>query len=319
MPGLDVHAHLIPPTVLSAARRGSEGLAFRDGDLLVGDDVVPTASLARPDDLVAWLDQHHLDRAVVSVPPPLFRHQLAGSAARRWSELVNEGLELLVAAYGGRLERFAHLPMGDPPAAADGAANLGDGWSGVAIGTMAGASMLDDRALAPVWESLEDRLVFIHPVTGPDRRLDRYYLHNLLGNPYETGLAAAALVFAGVPDRFPRLRFCLAHAGGVTAALAGRWQRGFETARPGVPRLAVPPRQALGRFFVDSLAHSPDVLALALSVFGPSQVLFGSDWPFPMGSPAPEADLSGLDESRRQAILEENAARALGRPTAPAS
>ena len=62
-------------------------------------------------------------------------------------------------------------------------------------------------------------------VIGAGTRLSRFYLNNFLGNPFDTAIAAAHLVFGGVLDRFPKLEVCLPHAGGVTPYLMGRLSR----------------------------------------------------------------------------------------------
>ena len=62
-------------------------------------------------------------------------------------------------------------------------------------------------------------------------------------------------------------------------------ERGFETARPGMDLKLERPILAARRFYVDSIAHHPGVLALAEDVVGKDHVLYGSDWPFPMGLP----------------------------------
>jgi aminocarboxymuconate-semialdehyde decarboxylase len=176
---------------------------------------------------------------------------------------------------------LGQLPLHDPAAATVAKALAGEGvFSGFALGT-AGFGGLDE-----VWQVLDalEAFTLIHPGHSPDKRLSAYYLSNLLGNPYETGLAAAELVFADVPGRFPGIRFCLCHGGGVTAALAGRWQRGIDTARPGIEPPSLSVAEALRRFYVDDLVHDPAVLALLQTTFGADQVLAGSDWPFPMGS-----------------------------------
>lgn len=273
MAGWDVHTHLIPPTVLAAASRRAFGLAVEDGFLLVDGERLPLKRLADPAALLHWIDEQSLDGAVVSVPPALFRYD----QGVEWAELVNQGLRELATP---QLRVLGQLPLRDPSAAAVASALATEGvFSGFALGT-AGFAGLD-----PVWEVLHSLEAFtlIHPSHSRDERLDRFYLSNLLGNPYETGLAAAELVFGDVVGRFPGIRFCLCHGGGVTAALAGRWQRGIDTARPGIEPLSLPVAEALQRFYVDDLVHDDAVRTLLGATFGADRVLAGSDWPFPMG------------------------------------
>jgi aminocarboxymuconate-semialdehyde decarboxylase len=274
MAGWDVHTHLIPPTVLSAAHRGEFGLSVESGSLIVDGQRLPLGRLADPAALLHWVAEQELDGAVVSVPPALFRYD----AGVEWAELVNQGLRELATP---QLRVLGQLPLLDPAAPAVAASLAREGvFSGFALGTPS------YEGLDAVWQVLHSLEAFtlIHPGHSDDKRLDSFYLTNLLGNPYETGLAAATLVFADVPGRFPGIRFCLCHGGGVTAALAGRWQRGIDTARPGISPPSLPVADALRRFYVDDLVPDDAVLELLGSTFGADRVLAGSDWPFPMGS-----------------------------------
>ena len=286
MAGWDVHTHLIPPTVLSAAHRGEFGLAIDSGSLVLDGHRLPLRRLANPAALLQWIADHDLDGAVVSVPPALFRYD----AGPEWAELVNQGLRELATP---QLRVLGQLPLLDPSAPAVASALASEGvFSGFALGTPSFAG------LDPVWQVLHELEAFtlIHPGPSDDERLESFYLTNLLGNPYETGVAAASLVFADVPGRFPGIRFCLCHGGGVTAALAGRWQRGVDQKRPGIEPLSLPVADALRRFYVDDLVHDVAVLELLMKTFGPERVLAGSDWPFPMGSDAVVAGRAAATE-----------------------
>jgi aminocarboxymuconate-semialdehyde decarboxylase len=248
---------------------------------------LPVAKLGEPAALLSWIDEQGLDGAVVSVPPPLFRYDLTGAAAVDWARLVNEGMAQLAGFGGGRLRVLAQLPLPQPADATQVAKETlaAGGFGGFAIGTEAGFA---DPTLDPLWTVLDaaGSFVLLHPGASPDPRLEPFYLTNLLGNPYETALAVAGLVFGNVLPRFPDIRFCLCHGGGVTAAVAGRWQRGADTSRPGIEPLASPPRDLLRRCYVDDLVHDPAMLGLVESTFGADHVLIGSDWPFPMGCDA---------------------------------
>jgi len=298
MAGWDVHTHLIPPTVLSAAHRGEFGLSVDSGSLVVDGQRLPLRRLADPAALLQWITEQSLDGAVVSVPPALFRYD----AGLEWSELVNQGLRELATP---QLRVLAHLPLLDPAAPAVAAGLAGEGvFGGFALGTPSYAG------LDPVWRVLDalEAFTLIHPGSSDDKRLDSFYLSNLLGNPYETGVAAASLVFADVPGRFPGIRFCLCHGGGVTAAVAGRWQRGIDTERPGIAPVSLPVAEALRRFYVDDLVHDDAVLELLTSTFGAERVLAGSDWPFPMGSDGVSAARSATAEVLTRPLAKEVAA-----------
>lgn len=288
-----MHAHLIPREVVLAAERGRLGASISGGMLVCGSSRLPLAKLADPAALLAWLDEHDVDGAVVSVPPGLLRYDLPGADALRWAALLNEGMARVVAQSAGRLRAFGYVPLSSGPLAASTVAALGDDWSGYVIGTPPNGMTLAHRDFEQLWSAAQEHLglFFFHPGECADRRLDEFYLGNLLGNPYETSLAAAALVFGNVIGAYPRLRFALAHGGGATAMLAGRWQRGYDLRRPGIGELRLSPRDALRRVLVDSIVHDPAALRLAASVFGAEHILLGADWPFPMGGADPVGEL----------------------------
>jgi aminocarboxymuconate-semialdehyde decarboxylase len=307
--GWDVHTHLIPPTVLAAARRGDFGLSVEDASLMVGgQDRLPLRRLGDPTALLDWVSSQQLDGAVVSVPPALFHYDLEGSAAVDWAALVNQGLRELASP---QLRVLAQLPLLHPEAGSLATQLAAEGvYSGFALGTVTTSSGYGASGLDPLWEVLHaaEAFTLVHPSHSPDERLDSYYLSNLLGNPYETSLAAAGLVFADVPARFPGVRFCLCHGGGVTAAVAGRWQQGIDTARPGIKPPSQSVAAALQQFYVDDLVHDTGVLALLGATYGAERVLAGSDWPFPMGS-----DQLDLTRLAARAAVSELLTRPLGR------
>lgn len=282
---VDVHAHLAP-------FNGHEvpaipGIAS-DGEALVVDGHrLGILDLYRPERLIAWMDEQGIARALISIPPPLYRQQLNEADSRAWARRVNEGLLAIADASNGRLETLFHLPMEHPALAHSLLSELASSpFAGVAL-SAGGSPAIDyaDPRHDDLWAELEARgaFVFLHPGACCDGRLAPFYLENLLGNPYETGVAASQLVMAGVPGRYPNIRFCLAHAGGVFPAIVGRLERGFATKRPGLPSEVERPLAAARRFKADCIAHHPGALKLATEVFGEGNLLFGSDWPFPMG------------------------------------
>ena len=122
---------------------------------------------------------------------------------------------------------------------------------------------LDDPSFEPLWATAEelDAFMFIHPnnVAGADR-LKSYYLQNLIGNPLDTTIAAACLVFGGVLDRHPKLKFMLAHGGGFTPYQAARWEHGWKVRPEPKKNVSTQPKNIAKRFMYDTILHSDKTL-----------------------------------------------------------
>lgn len=310
---LDVHAHLAP--IMPERLTAFNGAAWDSGEmrLMLDGHAVGPKPLFQPAALIEWMDENNVDQAWISIPPPLYRQALAPEPARLWAEYVNDGLTTICDAHPGRLAPLHHLPMEHPATAQEIAAVwVGRGATrfSAAAGGLHGLVFSDERYRG-LWELLDGKecFLFLHPGSCADGRLAAFYLENLLGNPHETAVAVAHLIFGGVCQRYPRIRFCLAHGGGTTALVAGRFQRGFDTKRPGVDVTRLPPRDILRRMMVDSILHDTEAIALAASVFGAENVVFGSDWPFPMGLPAPWTQLAGIPSALARQILSTNGER----------
>lgn len=312
---LDVHTHLIP---IVADQLGQFDAVAWDGGtqaLTVDGHRVGVKALFQPAALLDWMAKQQVQHAYVSAPPPVYRQHLRGAEARRWADYLNNGLIDIAARSDGRLTPLVHLPTEDPVVAADSVRHWGDkGHRHFAMPAGTG----DERTLGlpelePLWTALDaiGAFVFFHPGDCADGRLSAFYLSNLLGNPYESTVAIAHLVLAGVLERHQRMVPCFAHGGGATPMVAGRWQRGFDTARPGLTLDAAPPQQVLKRIFVDCICHGEAAAAAAEETFGAANVVFGSDWPFPMGLVEPHDQLAGFDHQRRTAYLDANPSRLL--------
>ncbi|MDB5532159.1 MAG: hypothetical protein JWO28_474, partial [Hyphomicrobiales bacterium] len=230
--------------------------------------------------------------------------------------LLNDGLARIAHQHPQRLSPLFHLPVEHPElAVAIAREKIATGQVRFSMSAGGVGHVLSAAAYEPLWDTLNKAagFLFLHPGEGCDARLDPFYLHNLLGNPTETSIAASHLVFAAVLQRYPDFTICLAHAGGTTAALAGRWQQGHATKRPGLDTTHEAPMLALRRFCVDCIAHDDNALRLAGQVFGEDHVLFGSDWPFPMGLMQPHRQLEKLDGQFRQKIFCDSPERLIGK------
>jgi aminocarboxymuconate-semialdehyde decarboxylase len=306
---LDVHAHLIASD--GAALSQFDGVTWDAAaqKLTVDGHAIGLKGLFRPADLLKWMDDNEVERAWISAPPPVYRPELDAAEAGRWTAALNDQLVSIARAHPQRLAPLFHLTVEHPGLACKIAREkIAAGHARFSMAAGGAAHVLSAPAYEPLWETLNaaSAFLFLHPGEGCDARLDPFYLQNLLGNPTETAIATSHLVFAAVLQRYPDLKVCLAHSGGTTAALAGRWERGYATARPGLDTSIEAPRLALRRFCVDCIAHDKDALQLAAQVFGDDRVVFGSDWPFPMGLPQPHSQLADLDAGFRQRIFCDN-------------
>ncbi|HEY8585034.1 MAG TPA: amidohydrolase family protein, partial [Capillimicrobium sp.] len=248
-----------------------------------------------------------------------FRQGLDEAAARAWARALNDGV-LAAVAGRERLLPLAYLPLEHPAVALEELRRVGADarWAGLCASAGGGSPSLASPELAPLWRALDDAaaLLLLHPGASPDPRLEAFYLHNLLGNPVETAVAAAELVFGDVLATHPRMRVLLVHCGGCVPDLLPRWQRGVDTERPGLRPLTEPPVAAVRRLWVDCLVHDPGAVDRAVEVFGAERMVLGSDWPFPMGTEDPAALVAHRGEAFVEQVAAVNAAAALGRPAA---
>ncbi|HYM01472.1 MAG TPA: amidohydrolase family protein, partial [Stellaceae bacterium] len=133
-----------------------------------------------------------------------------------------------------------------------------------------------------------------------------------IGNPLDTGIAAAHLICGGVLDRFPKLDINLPHAGGVLPILIGRLDHGFRV-RKELKHLPQPPSAYLRRFTYDTIAHSKAIMSFVVSQVGADRVMLGSDYCFDMGyeHPVEVVNELNLDDEARRVILGGTAAKLL--------
>jgi aminocarboxymuconate-semialdehyde decarboxylase len=165
-------------------------------------------------------------------------------------------------------------------------------------------------------------LVFMHPQGVPelDKRLaGNGRLGNAIGNPLETTIFLSHLIFDGTLDRYPGLKICGAHGGGYLPSYADRSDH-VCSAGPGCdakPLKKHPTEYLRKEIFVDSLVFTPEALRHLVAQCGPSQIMIGTDYPFPWTTTPVDHVLGtpGLSTADKRAILGDNAARLLRIPS----
>ena len=324
---IDVHAHILTEETIRLLQSEAPKVAPKLSDI---DDQFGTLDVAgsvyrhfprggwdlerRLQDMAA----SKVDVQVLSVCPQTFVYAQPPALAAAFARIQNEQLAKLVKARPDRFLAIATLPMQAPKLAADELRHAVRtlGLRGAQIGSNVAGKNLDDPALEPVWATAAelDAFILLHPinVAGVDR-LSSYYLNNLIGNPLDTTIAAACLVFSGVLERHPSLKICLSHGGGFVPYQAGRFLHGWHVRKEPKSKLPKPPTESLGRFYFDTIVHSKDVLEFLVGNAGVDRVLLGSDYPFDMGMPdgvlqvrglsIPAGDQSSILGGRAKALL----------------
>jgi aminocarboxymuconate-semialdehyde decarboxylase len=292
---IDMHSHYIPLAAVAAAgadvatvERQCDGrYTFR----AVGQSLTLDPQLFELERQRADLRNSGLDRRTMMLPPFALLYELPALAGRRWARAVNDTTAAVAARHAGEFVGFATVPLQDVPAAvAELDRAIGTlGLRGVEIATNIAGVELDDPALEPFW-SLAARLrvpILVHPhaVAGANRMGD-YYFRNLIGNPVETALAGARLLFGGVIERHPDLRIILAHGGGALPQLVGRLQHGYGV-RPEARNRASDPLAGIGKLYYDTIVFDHPALRHLAAVAGADQVVLGTDYPFDMAEDAP--------------------------------
>jgi aminocarboxymuconate-semialdehyde decarboxylase len=226
-------------------------------------------------------------------------YHLKNEAAATISRAYNECLGEFTQRRRGKLQLtgLASLPMQDPVSCvkeleyALGTCAL----KGAMIGTNVCGKSLDDVSLESFWEAAENLRcpIFIHPVNPiTNKRLDKYWFSNLLAYPFDTTIAAMALICGGVLDRYPKLKIVLAHGGGYLCGCIGRVNMGKTVCRLFDAEMycSKDPLQYLGNFYLDTLVYSTEILESLRSIVGSSRLLIGTDFPFPV------MDFSAIDD-----------------------
>jgi len=266
------------------------------------------------------MDDTDVDMHVLSASPQTWLYNQDAAIGAAASVIQNDQMAAHVKEHPDRFAAIATLPMQAPEKAAEELRRAVTrlGMHGAMIASNVSGKNLDDPGFEPVWAAAAelDALMVIHPgnVAGADR-LRSYYLNNLVGNPLDTTIAAACLIFGGVMQRHPRLEFLMVHAGGFTPYQGGRWVHGWQVRPEPKVHLDHSPQKYLDRFLYDTITHSKPVCEFLIAQAGADRVLLGSDYPYDMGMLDCVKHVRGLDiaAADKDTILGGHAAKILSK------
>lgn len=238
-------------------------------------------------------DRFDVDVQVLSTIPVLFYYWTDPKAGLDIARFLNDHIAETVRRYPKSFIGLGTVPMQDPQLAIREMERCVKelGLAGIEIGTHINDWNLNEEALFPFFEAAEKlgAAIFVHPwdMMGKEK-MPKYWLPWLVGMPAETSLAICSMIFGGVLERLPDLRVAFAHGGGSFPATIGRINHGFDV-RPDLCAIDNPirPDHYLGRFWLDSLVHQPDMLKFLIDLVGEDKVALGTDYPFPLGELEP--------------------------------
>jgi aminocarboxymuconate-semialdehyde decarboxylase len=324
---IDLHCHYADPHFPEAARQetGSDTpvvVVDGDTDLLIRHDRTidfvkgELSHLMSLDHRLAVMDEIGTQIQVISPPSFFYHYHVEGEVGARVCARLNDGVFAAVESHPDRFLAMPAVPLQDCGRAIAELERVSQlpYVAAITIGSNVNGTDLDEPRLLPFFAAAEsmDMPIFIHPassnVAGGARMKD-YFLRNMVGNPLDTTLVAARLMFSGILDRHPALKFCLSHGGGYVTYAVGRFHRGYASHTETRTSRASDPGELVKRFYADGIVHSEEGLRFAISQLGANRIVCGSDYPFQIGEPDPRArvrDLS-LDPSIERQILWDNA------------
>jgi len=294
---IDIHAHILPEETMRQLQKTAPSLGLKLTSMDEGSAILEIAGVTqKPFPREAWdlewrfrdMDRSQVDIQLLSNTPQTFLYDQEAALGAACAEIQNEQIAALVRSYPDRFRGLATLPMQAPELAARELRRaMGSlGLLGFHLASNIQGRNLDDPNLTPVWEAAQElgAFILVHPfkIAAGDR-LKSYYLKNLIGNPLDTTIAAASLIFGGVIERYPAISFCFAHGGGFLPYQAGRFIHGWNVRPEPKQFLARGPAESLGRIYYDTILHSDAALQFLIGSVGADRVMLGSDYPFDMG------------------------------------
>jgi aminocarboxymuconate-semialdehyde decarboxylase len=329
---IDVHAHYVPPQLISAIDARGKDIGVR----LARSAGAPPAlqfdygfkvrpffpRLIEPvAQRVAWLDEQGIERQIVGTWPDIFGYGLPLDACVAWHRMLNDTLAEWCADNAGRFAFIGSVPLIEAQAAAQELERVaGLGACGVIISSNIENTNLGEIPLDPFWRKAEQLAmpVLIHPVlVGPAPRAAKFGLAQVAQYTFDTTLGVGSLLMSGVLDRFPALKLVLSHGGGAYPYLAGRFdimhRRMDRAAQDDVA--AKPPSAYASQMSYDSIVHAPKALRFLIDLVGLDNVVLGTDYSFTPADMEPLALLrsAGLSAAQTEAIADGNARRVFAR------
>lgn len=284
---IDAYTHIVPPKYKEVLEKTAPK-AYQE-------KVLPCRQLYDLDSRFRVIDKYQVIQVIAPAWPPV---EDVGDArtALELAQIQNDGMAELVSKYSDRfVAAIASIPMSDIDAAIQEVHRAMNDLKmrGILIHTPVQNKPLDSPEFMPLYEKMAqyDLPILIHPMrpmTYPDYKtleLSKYRIFTLFGWPYETTAAMTHIVFSGILEKFPNLKFVTHHCGGMVPYYAERIKQfydGEEMRRFGKVKqgLTKAPIDYFKMFYNDTATYgNTSALMCAYDLCGADHLLFACDMP----------------------------------------
>jgi aminocarboxymuconate-semialdehyde decarboxylase len=322
---IDLHSHFFPVEALQNPGRyenRAPKIVLESGKLSVRSQIGFRPGLGPgaydPAARIKALDQMSIDIQAISPSPILLFYWEDAAVAAHFSRKQNEAIQDVVKKHPDRFVGFGSVPLqsiADSIEIAREAKSMG--LKGLEIGNAVGDRPIDDAIFEPFFDAAQelDMLLFVHPLEGgldADDPLSPI-LGNVLQFTFRTTLMVERMILKGMFEKYPNLRLCLSHGGGLLAFNIWRLDHSYSL-RPELKKI-IPekPSGYLKKLYFDTIVHSTAALQYLVKVVGADRVVIGTDYPMAMGDFEAVQKVMQLDSPalERELILGGNAAQAL--------
>lgn len=288
---IDIFTHVLPPKYREALYK------YVDKFVTEKNVMEKRTTLTNVEERLRLLEKFEDVVQVLSVTLPPVEEILSPKEAIELAKISNDEMAEWVAKYPKKfVGAIANLPLNDIDASLREAERAIKelGFKGIQIYTSIQGKPLSSEEFMPLYELMcrFDLPIWIHPLRRsftPDYPTEKNSFHqifSIFGWPYETTAAMTRLVFCGIFERFPNIKFITHHCGAMIPYFADRivvhYNNGLERlGQKFFPGLKKHPIEYFKMFYNDTaLNGNPAGLMCAYAFFGEDKLLFGSDMPY---------------------------------------
>jgi len=311
---IDIHTHIIPENLNEIISTFDDkrflSIKFIDDHnaVLIKDDQdfrKISCNCWHPQERISEFSNSGVDIQILSTIPVLFSYWAKDDEGLQLSEFLNNHIHDVVLNNKKHFIGLGTIPMQNVDLAIkemDRCINELN-FPGIQIGSNVNGENLSEKKFDPIFKHAEkiNCSIFVHPweMMGTSD-IKKYWLPWLVGMPAETSRAMCSLIFGGVLEKYPGLKFAFSHGGGSFPFTLGRIDHGY-TVRPDLCAVdnSILPSEYLGKFYVDSLVHDENALLFLINQIGHEKIALGSDFPFPLGEKKPGQLIQNLSVSNQ--------------------